>query len=66
MRDVVAVKRHAEEVGGSLTWAIGYLIAARPALAALQHEVQGRGHVVGFRRPSNGAGAGDCGAFLHQ
>ena len=38
--DVVAVERHAEEVGGRLAWPVRHLVAACPALAALEHKVQ--------------------------
>ena len=57
VRDVVAVERHAEEVSCGLTGAVRHLVAACPALAALQHEVERCGHVVGFRRPGNRSGA---------
>ena len=66
MGDVVAVKSHAEEVGGGLARAVRHLVAARPTFAALKHEVNRCGHVVRFRRPSNRAGAGHRRSFLHQ
>ena len=64
--DVIAVKRHAEEVGGGLARAIGYLIAGRPALAAFNHKMQRRRHMVGFGRPAHGARAGHGRALLHK
>ena len=47
VRNRVAVEDHAEEVGRALGCAGGHLVAGCPALAALDHEVDGRDGNVG-------------------